>query len=410
MTQNAEGIELLELEGELGRLEGLPGHGLEPRSGSRPGFELADNIAMELPGGSGLKVFGTLFPARVAGARAAIGAANELRAAEAAGGAEEGETVWLTVPYGVYAHPRGTQVVDEESALAMARHFGQIWARLARKFRGLPVYIGHPDARGRSPEEQEALAREYPDKRAYGWVEALEAGDEGLRALVRWGALGRELVRREAYAYFSPHWGMLPILEQPGMYRPVELFSLGLTNHPNIPGLTLKQFPAPEPEDEVVPELEEALNAVFPPVAEEETEEARLRVALNEERRGRCRLTADRAVEDGRIPAAAREQWVRNLELDFAGNERLLEQLPSAWNTASRNPVRVLGDRKGWLGLEEGARVPLAAGANAKGGRADRIGLIAREVLRRQEAGDAPGFHEVYQGVKRDHPEWFAEG
>ena len=410
---------------------GIPAQNAElEEAGARSGP--VENLAMELPSGSSLRVFGTLFPTRGAGARAAIGATNELRTAEPGGG-REGEPVWLTVPYGIYAHPRGTQVVDEESALEMARHFSQIWSRLARGFRGLPVYIGHPDARGRTPEEQAALAREYPDKRAYGWVEALEAGDDGLRLLARWEPAGLELVQSEEYAYFSPHWGMLPILEQPGRYRPVELYSLGLTNYPNIPGLTLREV-RNDAEGEAVSErdaedgptaaglrnasVEAVINEVPAPVPI--SEEAQLREVLNEERRARCQEVVSRALEEGRISLAWREQWLRNLELDYVGNERLLKLLPAIWNTGSGNPVRGLGAQCESLGLERAmANTTLpVSGGNRR--RPDRIERIAREVTRRQQeartalASATPGergpeFHEIYQGVKKDHPEWFAE-
>lgn len=386
-----------------------------------PEVGLAETVAMELPSGSGLRVFGTLFPARTAGARAAIGATNELHALE---GAETtpGERMWLTVPYGIYAHPRGTQVVDEKSALEMTRHFRQIWARVARGFRGLPVYIGHPDARGRTPEEQAALDKAYPDKDIHGWIEVLEAGDDGLRLRLRWELSGEELVRQGKFAYFSPHWGMLPILEQPGMYRPVELYSLGLTNHPNIPGLRLKKagntqmLPTPAALDT---ESEAGADLVVVNEVEAPTEEERLREALQMERRARCESAVDRALSEGRITLAGREQWLRNLELDFAGNERLINLLPAVWNTVATNPVRKLGAQREFLDLERtlSPRVRPLGDPSPSRRRPDRIERIAREVARRQSATTAdggrdrvtPGFNEIYQGVKKDHPEWFTE-
>ena len=77
----------------------------------------------------------------------------------------------------------------------------------------------------------------FTDKKAYGWVTALRAAADGLRAEVKWTPLGRELVANGYYKFVSPYWEaeiLSPASERP-VLRPVKLLSVGLTNEPNLP-------------------------------------------------------------------------------------------------------------------------------------------------------------------------------
>src|SRR5438105_4306099 len=80
---------------------------------------------------------------------------------------------WVQIsPLGDFPHSLGVQRVDFESIQRMARQFNSMRARLARRFGGLPFYLGHPDGEG--------MALTYPDRKAYGWIMHLDARGDGL--------------------------------------------------------------------------------------------------------------------------------------------------------------------------------------------------------------------------------------
>ncbi|MDR3117378.1 MAG: phage protease [Puniceicoccales bacterium] len=141
----------------------------------------------------------------------------------------EGGGAWFKlVSYGEYPHRLGLQVVTREAAQAMADEFRSLGQRLARRFRGVPVYIGHPD-----DGNFRGLVG-HGDTRAYGWVRQLEARDDGLWVRIRWSKLGQELLDNAHFQFLSPRWEMHPI--GGGRFLPKLLVSIGLTNHPNIAG------------------------------------------------------------------------------------------------------------------------------------------------------------------------------
>ena len=138
-----------------------------------------------------------------------------------------GRLEWLKlVNYGRYAHRLGIQVVSRESAEEMADKFSTLWSRLARKFRGVPVYIGHPD------DAEFSGQAGHGDTRAYGWVRQLDARADGLWILIRWSPAGVELLNNAHYKFLSPRWEMKKL--DGNMLRPHTLLSVGLTNCPNL--------------------------------------------------------------------------------------------------------------------------------------------------------------------------------
>lgn len=137
---------------------------------------------------------------------------------------------WLQLaPLGDFPHAKGIQRVDKAGVEAMVRHFNSFMGRLGRWFAGVPFYAGHPDA--------PSLAREYPDKKAYGWIMELEARADGLYGKPKWSAAGRELIEGAHYKYFSPYWEAEEIRTEGGgkAFRPTRLLSVGFTNQPNLP-------------------------------------------------------------------------------------------------------------------------------------------------------------------------------
>lgn len=145
---------------------------------------------------------------------AASGAANDLTQADG----------WLRItPWGEYPHRAGRQQVDAAAGQAMVAAFNSLRSRVARMFRGLPVYAGHPD--------MDAAA--YQDRRRYGKITDLETREDGLYGKVEWNDLGTLAIEQGHYLYASPAWR----LRKDGAFvRPTELISVGLTNTPNIPG------------------------------------------------------------------------------------------------------------------------------------------------------------------------------
>lgn len=138
-------------------------------------------------------------------------------------------SAWLRLAeYGDWPHPQGLQRFTRESAEGLVRHFKSLRGRLARKFGGLPIYIGHPD------DEHFAGQSGHTDTRAYAWIDALEARPDGLYILPRWSDAGQNLLRNAFYKFLSPRWAMKPLAG--GVFEPVRLISVGLTNHPNMPG------------------------------------------------------------------------------------------------------------------------------------------------------------------------------
>ncbi|MDR2201121.1 MAG: phage protease [Puniceicoccales bacterium] len=135
---------------------------------------------------------------------------------------------WLKlVEYGDHPHGEGIQRVTQEAAMEMQRKFRSLRARLARKFGGVPIYIGHPD------DENFAHLPGHDDTRSYAWVQDIEARDDGIWILPKWSEAGEIMIRNSFFRFLSPRWEMK---YEDGVLVPIRLISVGLTNHPNIPG------------------------------------------------------------------------------------------------------------------------------------------------------------------------------
>ncbi|MDR2420344.1 MAG: phage protease [Puniceicoccales bacterium] len=136
---------------------------------------------------------------------------------------------WMKlIAYGEYPHPNGLQCIDRSIAQAMVEHFKSFRGRLRRKFGGLPLYIGHPD------DPQFRSQAGHQDTRAYAWIQDMDARDDGLWIFIKWSDIGLQLIHNAFFKFFSPRWEMQIMAS--GKYKPIRLLSVGLTNHPNIPG------------------------------------------------------------------------------------------------------------------------------------------------------------------------------
>lgn len=127
------------------------------------------------------------------------------------------------------------QVVDAKAGETMAINFGSLGTRLATFFKGIPMYEGHPDdaewLRKNPGHKAIALAR----------IKSMENqvhGDEndGIYVTAVLNSKGVEKLTGDApeYTGHSPNWRLAEIPGRPGCYRPILLWSDGLTNTPNI--------------------------------------------------------------------------------------------------------------------------------------------------------------------------------
>jgi hypothetical protein len=135
---------------------------------------------------------------------------------------------WLKlVEYGDHPHPEGTQRVTRVAAEEMQRKFRSLRARLARKFGGVPIYIGHPD------DKDFSFLPGHSDTRSYAWVQDIEARADGIWILPKWSDVGRAMIENSFFKFLSPRWEMK---QEGDVLVPVRLISVGLTNNPNILG------------------------------------------------------------------------------------------------------------------------------------------------------------------------------
>jgi len=138
-------------------------------------------------------------------------------------------TGWiLLAPLGDHLHSEGQQRLDLKTARALAHNFASLWQKVQRRFGGLPIFIGHPDA----PEFQGKPG--HLDTKSYGWIAHLAARDDGLYMQAHWSEAGEALLRNGHYKYLSPRW----LVEEgvDGYFYPLRLLSVGLTNFPVIAG------------------------------------------------------------------------------------------------------------------------------------------------------------------------------
>lgn len=78
------------------------------------------------------------------------------------------------------------------------------------------------------------------DTKAYGWIKALHADDQGLWACIDWTGEGHDLVNSDAYAFFSTEYPYKYYLIGPDtdedsglpVARPGKLYGLAITNYP----------------------------------------------------------------------------------------------------------------------------------------------------------------------------------
>ena len=337
-----------------------------------------------------------------------VGAANDVLAiapiSEEVGYADH----WFQVsPFGRFPHRVGLQVFDRQAANSIVSRFKSARDRLARLWRGLPVFVGHPDLDPKT----------YPDHRKYGSIQDLEVRADGLWARPKWSRAGREIVNDEHYDFQSPLWNMEPVPNEAGAFRPVELLSVGLTNRPNIPGKPVgANTNNAEPDsmrnkliarfglqplagtDAVTDaQIEQALDAQSAAANERPALTQQL-AAANEthaaERRARIAEKLTLAANGGRITAAEQAGWQARFEQDFDGADAALARPVPAMNTRATMLTVHLGGRNG--------------GATALS-RATRIQAANEAVDAHMKATGTSDYQAAFVHVQRTKPDLFQD-
>lgn len=172
----------------------------------------------------------------------ALGPANESAVVESDG---DRRTAKFFVPFGEFGPNSGLdnrdkkikptmQRFDLEAANTMVDSLNSLRGTLARKFRMIPVYEGHPDVRG--------LENVYQDRGAKGWITAANIGKhdgrDGMFFDAEMTPRGIAMIRDEEFVFGSPRWAMEPMTaanDATQIARPSRLLSFGLTNTPFIP-------------------------------------------------------------------------------------------------------------------------------------------------------------------------------
>lgn len=284
---------------------------------------------------------------------------------------------WLMIaPYGDHPHSAGLQKFHRANAEKMVAEFNSVAGRMARLFRGLPVYAGHPDV---DPEN-------YPDDRRLGKVTALEAREDGLYGKVSWNKLGQENLEEGYRPYPSPAWRAPK--RNDGSLDPQELISIGLTNTPNILGSrpwtnseSQTQQPATEPpanntmppwliellglsadateeqvksaltaklsaannmDEEKQREMEQAMNTATARITELEGQLTAANTANTAALELLRNTLLDAAINDGRITAADRPAHETAFKTDFTVAANALKALKPKLNTQG---IEIAGTR-----------------------------------------------------------------
>ncbi len=272
------------------------------------------------------------------------------------------------------------QVFTPAQAGRMVAAFNALAAKKGHRFRGLPIYAGHPDA---DPQR-------WPDERRLGGVVSLDARADGLYVRAAWNDLGEQNRAQGYLVYPSPAWLYdRGAAHASGIIAPDELRSVGLTNTPRLPDVpawTNSDSPDQPKPDSNAMNYKDLLLAHFGLPADATDEQiqhahharqehaARAEQALlaaHAERdqardaAGRFRTAAvnaqlDAAINAGRLTAAEREGFAARFERDFEAAERELGERRLALNTHG------LGLRPAALGLDLSTAHGRAAAFNSR--------------------------------------------
>lgn len=226
------------------------------------------------------------------------------------------------------------QVVDDRALQLMANRF-EIESK-AKNFPGLLVDFDHFSYDTDKSSE------------AAGWVGVLQNRADGLWGQVKWTPKGEEALKGGAYRFISPVWGKRDAEKlKNSEFRPTRLETLGLTNQPNLRGMTPlsnRTLPASEAETVTTKPMKKVSEylGLSPDAAEDavlaevtklknratelETTNTTLTKENGELKTGQVDLALDKY--KNRFKAEKREAWKNRLTADYAGSVEILEETP----------------------------------------------------------------------------------
>ena len=341
------------------------------------------------------------------------------------------------------------QVVDREAAETMAINFGSLRTKFATFFKGIPMYEGHPD----DPEWR----KNNPGHRmiALARLKSIEPADDGIYTTAVLNAKGIEKLDGEApeYSGHSPNWRLSEIPGRPGHFRPILLWSDGLTNMPNIMTNTIalnslqgvgdedlstdaggsgETEIATETENqendmkltpaalqalgfapEADPSAEEISAAILKMLGDKATAEADKATAVGETAAVNTRLSLmetelnlvrgtavetviGEAIQTGRITEADKPAWTTALNTSFASEAAKLKTLMPVLITENR-----LGDQ---------ARRDLSVTDASNAVSRITEGVTAYAVEKKIDITTAAGWTKAYDACRIAKPELFAKG
>lgn len=283
------------------------------------------------------------------------------------------------------------QVVDKAAGETMALNFGSLRGKFATFFRGIPIFEGHAD-------DAEWL-KKNPGHRASAAarIKTIEPEDDAIWATAAVNSAGIDLLGGEApkYTGHSPNWRLSQIPGRPGCYRPILLWSVALTNTPNILTNTIAlnalQGMAEDSPDagcsgetenqenndmkltpdalkalgfapDALPTTEEISAAIVKMLSDKAAAEADKATAVGETTAVNSRLSLMQtelnlvrgaavetvisdAIQTGRITEAERPAWTTALNTSFATESAKLKTLMPVLNTRNQVAGKVDKDR-----------------------------------------------------------------
>jgi phage I-like protein len=119
------------------------------------------------------------------------------------------------------------QVIDQGAVASIVNRFNEDAAR--------------PDFSGLLVDHEHFRHQADKESRAYGWLNKLQAREDGIYGQIRWTTTGREAVDGGDYRFFSTEYSpadaeVMNRGEKPARIRPLRLTGLTLTNDPNNKG------------------------------------------------------------------------------------------------------------------------------------------------------------------------------
>ena len=131
----------------------------------------------------------------------------------------------LLCPFGIFPHWRGDQLIDKESGLSLKK---SIYSKLFHRLKPIPIFSnGHADDISDDPS--------YLKQSTVGFVKELFMDDQnGIIVKCEYDYTGIEMIKHFHYS-MSPRWRVEKlIINHQIFYRPIKLYSIGLTLKPNI--------------------------------------------------------------------------------------------------------------------------------------------------------------------------------